>query len=95
MAETHKWVGKSGKSYTYQVCSIGTAMKDEKANYIYAKKGLYGSWLPVYIGQGNLKDRSDTDSHHKGDCIKRNGATHFHAHLNAHESTGRRRKRIS
>ena len=75
------WSAVLCKDYTYYVYPIGSHMPDEKGNYIYAKEqGQY--WKPVYIGQGNLKDRSDTDSHHKGDCIKGNGATHFHAHLN-------------
>ena len=81
MADTCTWTGKSGASYKHNVYPIGTNMKDEKGNYIYAK--VQGqSWVPVYIGQGNLKDRSDPASHHKGGCISRNGATHFHAHLN-------------
>ncbi len=88
MAPTHEWRGKSGAYYRYYVYRIGARMKDEKGNYIYAKQRGQ-SWEPVYIGQGNLKDRSDTGSHHKGSCIALNGATHFHAHLNALQSSRR------
>ncbi len=87
MAETHRWTGKSGNGYTYYVYEIGHPMQDKDGNYIYAKADTYGTWQPVYIGQGNLRDRSDTGSHHKGGCINRNEATHFHAHLNALQSS--------
>lgn len=87
MAAQHEWQGQSGGGYTYYVYPIGEDMADKKGNYIYAKRNTYGSWVPVYIGRGNLQDRSDLDSHHKGGCIRRNGATHFYAHLSAHKST--------
>lgn len=80
----HTWYGKTG-SYTYFGHPLGKNFKNEDGNYIYAKVA-YGQWVPVYIGQGNLKDRSDLDSHHKGNCIRTNGATHFHSHLNGNES---------
>lgn len=85
---THTWHGKK-QSYRYNVYLIGSAaIPAGDGNYVYAKR--YGtSWKPVYIGQGDLKDRSDLDSHHKGGCIRRNGATHFHAHLNSLESRRR------
>lgn len=84
MAETCRWIGNSGAGYTYFIYEIGHPMADTPGNYIYAKV-VSGKWHPVYIGQGNLRNRSDTDTHHKGRCIKRNSATHFHAHRNADE----------
>ena len=88
---TCKWNGKSGTRYTYYIHAIGTPMKDVDGNYIYAYLGPPDAkgnryWHPVYIGQGNLKERSDTSSHHKGYCITQAGATHFHAHTNGIKS---------
>ena len=68
-APTCIWRGKSGNPYKYWVHPIGTSMKDTAGNYIYAYEyqGADGSryWRPVYIGEGNLKDRSDLGSHHR------------------------------
>ncbi len=67
-------------------------MRDVDGNYVYTRVSHVDErgttiWSPVYIGQGNLKERSDTDSHHKGYCIKRSEATHFHAHTNSSKSS--------
>jgi len=43
-----------------------------------------GQWVPVYIGQGDLKDRAT--NHHQARCIQQKGATHFHCHKNDLES---------
>jgi len=80
---TCKWRGKSGATYEYTLYPIGTPMKEVDGNYIYAyryKKD--GRWYnkPIYIGEGNLKDRANVGSHERGGCIEDNGATHFHAH---------------
>ena len=88
---TCTWTGSSGAQYVYRIYPIGTAMKDVTGNYIYAylshvDEGGVSRWNPVYIGQGNLADRSDLNSHHKGFCIRRAGATHFHAHINTAKS---------
>ena len=83
MAErtTVKWVGKSKKEYTYYVYKVGEELADKAGNYIFAKS-VAGKWRAVYIGESSdLNDRTDLESHHKGACIKRNGATHVHAHL--------------
>ena len=89
-APSIKWDGKNG-TYTYRIYPIGTPMKDTAGNYIYAYKyqGADRSWYwkPVYIGEGNLKDRSNLGGHDRGNCIKNNGATHFHAHTNSVKST--------
>ena len=85
---TCTWTGASGSQYAYRIYPIGTPMADVAGNYIYAylshvdERGVR-RWNPVYIGQGNLADRSDLSSHHKGYCIRQTGATHFHAHTNA------------
>lgn len=72
--------------YRYFVHPAGTPLKEVDGNYIYAKKNAEGLWVPVYIGQGNLADRSDLTKHHKGACIRVKGATHIHAHINADET---------
>ena len=80
---TCTWTGTSGKKYVHYVHLIGTSLKAEAGNYIFAKV-VNGYWSPVYIGQtANLAERFD--DHHKAQCIKSNGATHIHAHLNAME----------
>ena len=80
MAErTCKWTGQSGTTYTYQIYDIGTTFTATPANYIFAKETKPRTWEAVYIGQtGNLSERFD--DHHKMPCIRRNGATHIHAH---------------
>jgi predicted GIY-YIG superfamily endonuclease len=81
------WPGKSGKEYKYWIYTIGTTFTDKKgANYIFAKETTKGSYKPIYIGQtDDLSERFD--NHHKMPCIKRNGATHIHVHINTDESS--------
>lgn len=80
-----EWTGASGKKYKYNIYDLPTSFKEKQdGNYIYTKKSTEGEWIPIYIGQGDLKGR--TDNHHQADCISRKGATHIHAHLNAQEA---------
>jgi len=80
MADTASWKGQSGKSYTYGIFPLPTSFKAEPGNYIFAKI-VSGAWRSVYIGQ--TEDLSERfDNHHAMPCIKRNLATHVHAHLN-------------
>ena len=73
--ETCVWTGASGSRYTYHVHPIGwRAAPGQNGNYIYARLDRTDQdgvrwWKPVYIGQGNLADRSDVGSHHKSDLI--------------------------
>ena len=79
---TIQWPDRSGKKYTYWIYKFSANFKADAGNYIFAKETKPGSWSPVYIGQ--TKDLSERfDKHHKMPCIKRHGATHIHAHLNA------------
>jgi len=81
---TCQWSGASGAQYTYYIWELPASFnKDQDGNYIYAKKNAEGKWVPIYIGQGDLKDR--TEDHHQAACISRKGATHIHVHLNASE----------
>lgn len=83
-APTCTWPGKSGKKYNYHVYPIGTNFVAQPGNYIFAKKNAKGYWVPVYIGQtDNLQRR--LSNHNEAACVRRNGGTHVHAHLNVIE----------
>lgn len=77
--ETVIWPGASGTKYKYWVYELPANLKAMDGNYIYCKRNARG-WEAIYIGEGNLKDRSG-GNHHRSDCIDRKGATHIHAHL--------------
>ena len=80
--ETCRWQGASGTSYTYYVYSLPPNFSSQAGNYIFAKRDGLGGWKAVYIGQtGDLSQRFG--DHHAEACVRRNGATHIHAHLNA------------
>lgn len=82
---TYNWTGKSGKRYTYYVYPVGSKFAEKPGNYGFCKKNAAGNWVPRYFGQsGNLRDR--LGKHEKEVCAIANGATHVHAHLNAHET---------
>jgi len=81
MAErTIMWEGASGTEYKYWIYDIGYNNFDPvPANYIFAKETKPKTHSPIYIGE--TEDISERfNYHHKIDCIKRNGATHIHAH---------------
>ncbi|MFH2103560.1 MAG: hypothetical protein ABIJ39_09445 [Chloroflexota bacterium] len=81
---TVHWIGASGKSYSYIVWPLPANFNpNQNGNYIYTKF-VNNQWIPIYIGQGDLKDR--TENHHKAACIRNKGATHIHVHLNALEA---------
>ena len=85
---TIDWPGKSEKTYHYWTYEYPHGLKAEAGNYIFTKESSPGRWTPIYIGQtGNLDERFD--DHHKMSCIKLNGATHIHAHLNNRGKTVR------
>ena len=80
MAErTIKWVGHSGKEYTYWVHDIGTTFNKSPANYVFAKETKPDVLLTIYVGE--TEDISERfDNHHKMPCILRNGATYISVH---------------
>ena len=79
------WIGKSGTEYTYYIWSLPANFDpNQDGNYIFSKENDKGLWVPIYIGEGDLADRI-SDNHHQANCIKRNGATHVHVHLNGEE----------
>jgi hypothetical protein len=80
------WIGGSGTQYTYFIHPLPINFDpDQDGNYIFSKKNENGKWAPIYIGEGDLANRVN-DNHHRAACIKRNGATHVHVHLNAVEA---------
>ncbi len=80
---TCAWTGRSGTEYEYHIFELPCAIDPgQDGNYIYAKKNSEGRWVPIYIGEGDLAERSGP-AHHKGVCIRRKRATHFHCHLEA------------
>jgi len=79
-SRTITWEGTSGKTYKYWIYDIGYDNFDAvPANYIFTKETEPQTHRPIYIGE--TEDISERfDNHHKIDCIKKNGATHIHAH---------------
>lgn len=90
MAErTILWHGFSGKEYKYWIYDIDYNSFDPvPANYIFAKETKPKSHDAIYIGE--TEDISERfDYHHKMVCIKRNGATHIHAHKSSKDKSVR------
>jgi hypothetical protein len=86
MPETVEWTGASGKKYTYWVYALPANINaGQDGNYIYTRVDN-GRWQPIYIGQGDLGQRTDIDQHHQSTCLKRKGVTHVHAHNNGREA---------
>ena len=76
---TITWLGKSGKSYKYEIWSLSEIHKAVPANYIFVKETEADRYQPIYIGQtGDISERFD--NHHKMSCIRKNGATHLCSH---------------
>ena len=87
------WKGKSGEQYTYRTFELPhEPPEDTKGNYIFAEQ-LNGTWLAVYVGQGNLRDRYDAAL--QEGCVTENGATHYHCHTDNQSSVTDRRQEES
>lgn len=79
------WEGTSGSRYKYYIRELPVSFNPGQAgNYIYTRLNQSNQWVPIYIGQGDLKER--TENHHQAACIKSKGASHIHVHLNSHEA---------
>lgn len=79
------WTGASGKGYRFEVFELPFNFSpSQDGNYIYSRLNQSKRWVPIYIGQGDLKER--TENHHQAACIRRKGATHIHAHLNSNQA---------
>lgn len=73
------WLGKSGRSYEYEIWSLSETHKAVPANYIFVKQTEVNRYAPIYIGEtGDISERFD--NHHKMACIRREGATHLCTH---------------
>lgn len=84
--ETVEWTGARGNKYKYWVYELPAILASgHDGNYIYTKVENQ-SWQPLYIGQGDLGDRTDIENHHQSACLKRKWATHVHTHENANEA---------
>jgi hypothetical protein len=83
---TVAWNGASGQQYTYWIYALPAGINTgQDGNYIYTKV-VNNTWVPIYIGQGDLGDRTNIDQHHQSRCLRSQGATHVHAHKNARET---------
>ena len=81
---THVWTGASGKKYTYGVYKLPITFTECDGNYIFTKLNEQNQHVPIYFGEGALRDRC-SDKHHKIACITVKGATHVHCHQNSDE----------
>ncbi|MBD3375760.1 hypothetical protein GF406_12050 [candidate division KSB1 bacterium] len=82
--KTIYWIGASGKEYKYFIWELPVNFDaNQDGNYIFTKLNANNKWVPIYIGQGDLKERME--NHHQADCIRRKGATHVHVHLNSNK----------
>jgi len=80
MAYTINWTGAGGPSYTTELCQFGKTFRTNPGVYIFCKPSatLKDRWDQIYVGEtDDFNDRLNTNlaSHHRWDCIKRNGAT--------------------
>lgn len=76
------WQGGSRRQYTFWVYQLPANLNSGQAgNYIFTKI-VNGVWVPVYIGEGELSERTGLDIHHQRACLIQKGATHVHAHKN-------------
>jgi len=73
------WKGKSGTNYTFIIFPKETEFNEIDGNYIFAKETFTG-WNAVYIGEGDLKTRTQDNTHLE--CAKKKGFTHYHIHEN-------------
>jgi len=81
-------VGKSGKSYAFEVYELGTVFKRLGGVYVVSKREVdstgKGSHEVIYIGQsGDLSVRFD--SHQKAHCFTNNKANCISIHLESSE----------
>ncbi|MGH8293041.1 MAG: hypothetical protein ACRESA_06155 [Gammaproteobacteria bacterium] len=76
--------GASGINYSYYIFDLSFRPKDSQfGNYMLARRSDGGGWIPVYIGQGDLKEHIG-DKNHLNRARKK-GATHILARTNPNE----------
>ncbi|MGA9852113.1 MAG: hypothetical protein WBR15_04215 [Gammaproteobacteria bacterium] len=80
--------GASGTNYSYYAFGMDFRPKDSQfGNYMFARQSSEGRWVPVYIGQGNLKERVNDQAHIS--LVRKKGATHILARMNPNEQLRR------
>jgi hypothetical protein len=77
------WNGHSGTPYEFEIYPKGTTFNNVDGNYIFAQQTQTG-WNAIYIGEGNLADRTQDKEHLA--CASRKGFTHYHVHANSNEN---------
>jgi len=80
--EKINWTGKSGNDYTFTIYPKETKFKEIDGNYIFAKQTFTG-WDAIYIGEGDLKSRTQDKEHLE--CAENKEFTHYHVHVNTNE----------
>lgn len=80
-----QWPGFNGQHYEFTVCDIHTTFNPGySGNYIFAK--IYNNvWHAVYIGEGDLRDR--TNCHRSEGKVTQLGATHIHYRVDNNEKS--------
>ena len=79
------WQGGSGEKYEFSVLPIDFSFKeDQDGNYNFAKK-IDNVCYAIYIGEGDLKER--TEFRINDGCVVKKSATHIHAHINSNETS--------
>jgi hypothetical protein len=74
------WNGASGKKYKYWLKQLPYYCDPEQnGNYIFAKI-VDRVWIPIYIGQGDIGNGVNDETHYL--CAITRGATHVHVHTN-------------
>lgn len=82
--QASKFQGASGTTYAYYVFPLDFSPKDDQfGNYMLARQSQEGRWIPVFIGQGNLKERVSDKAHMRN--AQKKGATHILARVNQNE----------
>ena len=80
-ARTCYWFGKSGSKYKYYIKKLPAKFESNQiGNYVFAKL-VKDKWVPIRIGEGDLRDAVSDDRNQMED-IRKKGATHIHVHLN-------------
>ncbi|MGO9403266.1 MAG: hypothetical protein ACLPVW_07325 [Terriglobales bacterium] len=81
------FMGKSGKTYQFEVHAWGSEFEAVGAVYAITKRSVTngnGSHIFIYFGQtGNLSERFE--GHEKADCFTRNGANCICVHFESDE----------
>lgn len=80
--------GASGADYSYYVFSLNFKPNDNRFyNYLFASLSAEGNWIPLFIGQGDLKQYLSDRVRLRDVALT--GATHVLAHVSPHEQQRR------